>query len=173
MAVKCRQANCDAFARKLTGIEIRNLLGFNITHDVCKNIFLGTVKGLCPYHAAKALPEDLRPENSIIDALSRQWNHLYNDNFSDSKRYALCSRCSTLLLSDKGDHPVSFIGDILAALYVPSARIETIVWLQNKASGGLGMCFDCSLVTHTDFECDDDGNFLETELDRMCQADLD
>lgn len=172
MSKKCRHPKCDAFARKLTGTEITSLGGFNLTHEVCKRIFLGTVQGFCPFHAAKNLTGDLRPENSILDVIKRKWNYYVQDNFADAKGYALCSICSTSLAADRGKHPVSLIEDTLSALSVPKKRIETIVWLQTGASGGLGTCFDCTLITQTAFEYDAIGNLVETELDRMCQANL-
>ena len=172
MANKCRHAKCSAFARKLTGVEIKNLGGFNLPHKICEDIFLGTVRGLCPSHAAASLKEELRPETFIIDVLKRRWNYNAQDNFSDSRGYALCSICSESLTADRGKHPVSLIEETLAALNVPKKRIQTVVWLQNVASAGLGTCFDCSLDIHTHFQYDGAGDLIETELDRMCQADL-
>lgn len=163
---------CDAFARKLTGAEIRNLGGFNLSHEVCAEIFKWTVKGLCPYHAAQALTEDVRPDGVILDILKRKWNYYTQDNFSDASGYALCSTCATSLAADRLKHSVSLIEETLAALSVPQQRIETIVWLQNGASAGLGTCFDCSLVSCIDCSYGPDGTFIETELDRLALADL-
>ena len=172
MAKRCKHAKCDAFARKLTGTEIRNLSGFNLPHEICEDIFKGTVKGLCPQHAAKALTDDLRLDASIIDVIRAKWNYYVQDNFSDSKGYALCCICSESLAGDRGKHPVSPIEQTLAALNVPQKRIQTILWLQSAASGGLATCFDCSLLTYTDFQYGPDGNLVETELDRLAEADV-
>lgn len=172
MTNKCKDARCDAFARKLTGTEIKNLGGFNLLHQVCEGIFMGTCKGFCPSHAAEALTEDLRPDASIIDVIKRKWDYWNQDNFADAKGYAICSICPEFLLADRRKHPVSLVESTLGALYVPEQRIRTIVWLQNGASAGLGTCFDCSLDVHTHFQYDGAGHLIETELDRMCQADM-
>ena len=172
MASKCKYPNCDAFSRKLTGTEIRNLLGYNLTHKVCESIFIFTCRGLCPSHAARSLTDDVRPDRQIIDTLKRKWNYYVQNNFADAKGYALCSLCSTPLSADRVRHPVSLVRSMLGALYVPQKRIKTILWLQTSASGGLGTCFDCSLDSCTDCEYDDAGELILTELDRMCQADL-
>lgn len=172
MGNKCKHAKCDAFARKLTGTEIKNLGGFNLSHQVCQDIFRWTVKGLCPAHAAQFLTEDERPDASIIDVIRRKWNYYAQDNFSDSKGYALCCLCSELLLVDRRKHPVTLIEETLASLYIPEKRIQTILWLQNGASGCLATCFDCSLLTYTDFQYGPDGKRVETELDRLAEADL-
>ena len=134
--------------------------------------FFGTVKGLCPQHAAQALSEDLRPEKSIIDVLRRNWDYNNQNNFSDAGGYALCCVCSESLASDRAKHPVQLIEETLEALFVPKQRIQTIVWLQTIAQRGFGTCFDCSLLTHTDVEYNANLDFVETELDSLAQADL-
>ena len=53
MSNKCKHAKCDAFSRKLTGAEIRSIGAFNLPHQTCEAIFFGTVRGLCPAHAAR------------------------------------------------------------------------------------------------------------------------
>lgn len=172
MASQCKYKNCEAFARKLTGTEIKNLGGFNLTHEVCVEIFKWTLKGLCPYHAAQFLTEDVRPDGLILDAIARNWDYYRQDNFSHSRGYALCRICSESLAVDRGKHPVLLIEETLGSLYVPKQRIQTILWLQNKALGGLGTCFDCSVLMHVDCDYDGAGNLIETELDRLCRADM-
>lgn len=146
---KCRHPKCNTFARKLTGTEIDNFAGFNLSPEVCREIFILTLKGFCPHHAAASLKEELRPDPSVIDVLRRKWNYSYQNNFSDSRGYALCCICATSLAGDRVKHPVSLIEETLAALSIPKTDISMVLWLQSEASGGRGKCFDCSLITHT------------------------
>ena len=74
MAQKCRHEACDQFARKLTGAEIRNLEQFNLSKGSCKEILFGTIKGLCPSHAASELPKDFQLSQSLLRNIDSCWD---------------------------------------------------------------------------------------------------
>ena len=145
MAQKCRHEACDQFARKLTGAEIRNLEQFNLSKDSCKEILFGTIKGLCPSHAASELPKDFQLSKSLMRNIDSCWDVSNLANFADAYDYAECSSCSKFLASDREQHPVNEVRDILTALDLHDTRIETILYLQTEAIDGHGKCFECCL----------------------------
>ena len=143
---KCRSPKgCDQFARKLTGAEIRNLEQFNLSKGSCKEILLGTIKLLCPAHAASELPKDFQLSKSLMRNIDTCWDVSNLANFADAYDYAECSSCSKFLASDREQHPVSEVRDILTALDLHDTRIETILYLQTEAIDGHGKCFECCL----------------------------
>ena len=145
MAKKCRHTGCEAFSRKLWSAEILNLEKFNLSKDQSREILHGTIRGLCPQHAALELHDDFSVPKYALGAIERNWDHHLTDNFTDAYAYAQCSCCNRLLSEDRGENTPDEVRDILMAYEVTPQRVETVVFLQSEATGGMGKCFSCCL----------------------------
>ena len=145
MAQKCRHEACDQFSRKLTGAEIRNLEKFNLSKEQSSEILHGTIRGLCPHHAALELADDFSMPKWALRAIEKNWDTRLTDNFADAYEHAQCSSCSRLLSDDRAENTPDEVRDILTAYEVPEQRVDTIVYLQSEAIGGKGRCFTCCL----------------------------
>ena len=114
MAKKCRHTGCEAFSRKLRSAEILNLEKFNLSKAQCREILHGTIRGLCPKHAAEELHDDFRVPKRALRAIEGNWDTHLADNFSDAYAYAQCSSCNRLLSDDRKDNTPDEVRDILA-----------------------------------------------------------